>query len=219
MTSSAPEFLHELTLPWSLDFLDPGASNVSGIPAHLCEEATLLPWKLAASHCHKHVIIILILQHQLCLAVLEDCHGLLSIFYLSLWVCARDNIFDREKRGPLWAGGSLGGSGSPHNGGVWTPGFAPLPQPRAGQPGGCQRQPQPWASAISLGMMMGSLGPVTNQAGQGWEELGTNIPQHDCGRDRAEVDRVVRGQGRTVRVLGALRILTVLSCREISKRG
>lgn len=131
MTSSAPEFLHELTLPWSLDFLDPGASNVSGIPAHLCEEATLLPWKLAASHCHKHMIIILILQHRLCLAVLEDCHGLLSIFYLSLWVCARNNIFDREKRGPLWAGGSLGGSGSPHNGGVWPPGFAPLPQPES----------------------------------------------------------------------------------------
>lgn len=65
-----------------------------------------------------------------------------------------------------------------------------------------------------MGMKMGSVGPMTSQAGEGWEELGTNIALCDCGRDRAEVGKVVGGQGRTVRVLGAFRILTVSSCRE-----
>lgn len=63
MTNSAPELLHELILPCSLGFLDHRASNVSGMPAHLIEEATLLQWKLATTHCHKHVIIILALEN------------------------------------------------------------------------------------------------------------------------------------------------------------
>lgn len=61
-------------------------------------------------------------------------------------------------------------------------------------------------------MKMGSVGPMTNQAREGWEELGTNIALCDCGRDRAEVGKVVGG--RAVRVLGPFRILTVSSCRE-----
>lgn len=68
MTGSAPDLLCELIVPCSLSFLDPCASNVSGMPAHPNEEVTLLPRKLTTSHCHKHGIIILTLENQLCLA-------------------------------------------------------------------------------------------------------------------------------------------------------
>lgn len=98
MTGSAPDLLCELILPCRLSFLDPCASNVSGMPAHPNEEVTLLPWKLTTSHCHKHGIIILTLENQLCLAALEDCHGLLRIFYQLLWSYVRNNIFYKEKR-------------------------------------------------------------------------------------------------------------------------
>lgn len=80
MISSAPELAYQLTLPCSLGFLDPHALNVSEMPALLTEEATILPWKLAISCCHKHVIIILTLENQLWLVVPKDCHGLLRTF-------------------------------------------------------------------------------------------------------------------------------------------
>lgn len=115
MTSSAPELLHELKLPCSLGFCDVRASNVSGMPSYLHKAAALLLWKLASSRCHKRVIIILALENQLCLAVMEDCHGLLRIFYLSLWAYARNSTFDREKKetvtlcglGARWEGQGL----------------------------------------------------------------------------------------------------------------
>lgn len=56
-----------------------------------------------------------------------------------------------------------------------------------------------------LGMMKALVGSAAGQAEQSWEELGTTIPLCDCGRDRSEVIRVMRRQGRTVRVLGALK--------------
>lgn len=71
------------------------------------------------------------------------------------------------------------------------------------------------ATALGIGYLPGDddgfSGVHGQQAGQGWEELGTDIPHCNCGTDRAEVGRVVRGLGRTVRVLGVLRVLTVLS--------
>ena len=65
MISSVLELLHELTCPYELCFLDPGAANVSGKPAHVREGVTLLPWKPATSHCHMYVLIILTLENQL----------------------------------------------------------------------------------------------------------------------------------------------------------
>lgn len=160
--------------------------------AHVQERFTLLPWKLATSHCHKYILIILTSENHLsawqCQRTVMLCWEFFACHLWAWGLCQEYYFCQGEGRASnsLWARCSLGAWGAPCPGRAWQPGPVPLPQPEARLPGAMKgshnpgHQAHPWdRGRLRLGQDTGSwvhLALAHGWAGQGREELETNIP-------------------------------------------